>query len=191
MYVIKRDGSKAPLRYDSITDRNLEVSTDLDIDVTYLSQLVINSLKSGMTTSEIDDLSAETAFYLSCYNPDYDVLATRIAVSNLHKQTDSSFVNIMRKLHHQVNPETGRQMHLISDEFLHFTETHADALQNMIDFRRDHKYNYFGLQTMKKLYLLRHGDKIAERPQHMILRVAVAIHYVRAADVTNATLQKS
>lgn len=176
MYVIKRDGTKVPMRYDSITDRNLEVSTGLDIDVTYLSQLVINSLKTGMTTSDIDELSAETAFYLSCYNPDYDVLATRIALSNLHKQTKSSFVQVMRELYDQVNPDTGRAMGVLSPEFMTFVETHANALQDLIDFDRDRNYNYFGLQTMKRLYLLKRGNQIAERPQHMILRVAVAIH---------------
>ena len=98
MFVIKRDGVKVPIRYDSITDRNVEYGKDLDVDVAYLSQLVINSLKSGMTTSQIDDLSAETAFYLSCYNPDYDVLATRISVSNLHKSTQSNFSEIVKVL---------------------------------------------------------------------------------------------
>lgn len=176
MFVIKRDGSRVPMRYDSITDRNLEVGKDLNVDVAYLSQLVINGLKSGMTTSQIDDLSSETAFYLSCYNPDYDVLATRIAISDLHKRTQASFVEVVRALANQVNKETGKPVSVISQEFLEFVEANADALQKMLDFSRDWNYNYFGLKTMKRLYLLKVGDQVVERPQHMILRVAVSIH---------------
>ena len=90
MFVINRKNQRQPIRYDKITDRNIELSKDLNVDPTYLSKLVIESLKTGMTTIEIDELSAETAFYMSTYEPDYDVLATRISVSNLHKQTLSS-----------------------------------------------------------------------------------------------------
>jgi len=176
MYVIKRDGSQVPMRYDSITERNEKFSQDLDVDATYLSQLVINSLKSKMTTSQIDDLSAETAFYLSCYNPDYDTLATRISISNLHKSTEPDFATVVERLYHHQNPHTLKSVKIISDDFLAFVQAHREQLQSMIDFSRDWLYSYFGLQTMKKMYLLRLGKQVAERPQHMIMRVAVAIH---------------
>ena len=177
MYVIKRNGSKVPIRYDSITDRNVEYGKDLDVDVTYLSQLVINSLKSGMTTSEIDDLSAETAFYLSCYEPDYDVLATRIAISNLHKSTSSNFEEVMKLCYSNVHSKTNKPIKLIKDDMMEFITSNASSLQSIIDFARDYKFNYFGVQTLKRLYLLRVNNKIVERPQHMFLRVSVAIHY--------------
>jgi len=178
MFVIKRDGTKVPIRYDSITDRNaiLARQYNLNIDVTHLSQLVINGLKSGMTTSEIDDLSAETAFYQSCYEPDYDTLATRIAISNLHKSTSASFFDTMVLLHGQVNSETGKPVQIISDTFLTYVTRHKDAIEAMIDYERDNNYNYFGLKTLKKLYLLKDGKRIAERPQHMLMRVSIAIH---------------
>lgn len=103
MFVIKRNGQKVPIRYDSITDRNIELSKDLNINVEYLSKNVIQSLKSGMTTEEIDELSAETAAYMSTYEPDYDILASRISVSNLHKLTDSSFYNTMKRLYFETS----------------------------------------------------------------------------------------
>ena len=189
MFVIKRDGKHVPIRYDSITDRNIEYGKELDVDVAYLSQLVINSLKSGMTTSQIDDLSAETAFYLSCYNPDYDILATKISVSNLHKSTKSDFASIVNDLFTQINHESGKSLSLISEEFHTFVQANAEELQAMIDFNRDWLFTYFGLQTMKKMYLLRMNKKIVERPQHMFLRVAVAIHY-SMDEPKQETLQK-
>jgi ribonucleoside-diphosphate reductase alpha subunit len=176
MYVIKRDGSKQPMRYDSITDRNEQYGKDLNVDVAHLSQLVINSLKSGMTTSEIDVLSSETAFYQSCYEPDYDILATRIAISNLHKSTSASFVETVRKLKQQTNKHTGRNIVTLSDDFVNYVELHADKIENAIDYARDYKYTFFGLKTLQKLYLLKLDDKIIERPQHMIMRVSIAIH---------------
>ncbi len=176
MYVIKRDGSKVPVRYDSITDRNVEYGKDLNVDVAHLSQLVINSLKSGMSTSDIDILSSETAFYQSCYEPDYDILATRIAISNLHKSTSSSFVETVKKLQRQVNKHTGRLIITLSDEFVTYVEKHADKIEEAIDYSRDYKYNFFGLKTLQKLYLLKLDEKIIERPQHMLMRVAIAIH---------------
>ena len=189
MYVYKRDGTKVPMRYDSITDRNTQLSLDLDVDVAYLSQLVINSLKSGMTTSEIDELSSSTAAYLSCYQPDYDKLATRIAISNLHKQTQTNFASVIQSLYDQVNPETGKRLKVIKPAMLKFVLDNASELQAMIDFSRDWNYNYFGLQTLKRLYLLKVGNQIAERPQHMLMRVSVAIHYEESEDMYYEALQ--
>jgi ribonucleoside-diphosphate reductase alpha subunit len=176
MFVVKRDGTKVPMRYDSITDRNVEHGKDLSVDVAYLSQLVISGLKSGMTTSQIDDLSSETAAYLSCYNPDYDTLATRIAVSNLHKSTKSNFADVVADCYNAVNPKSGKKTTILSSEFYTFVQSFKSELQSMIDFSRDWYYTYFGFQTMKKLYLLKLNGKIVERPQHMWLRVSVAIH---------------
>ena len=100
MFVINRKNEREAIRYDKITDRNVELSLGLNVNPAYLSKLVIESLKDGMTTSEIDELSAETSFFMSTYEPDYDVLATRISVSNLHKQTLSSFSETVKKLYY-------------------------------------------------------------------------------------------
>lgn len=174
MFVINRKNQRQPIRYDKITDRNIELSKGLNVDPSYLSKLVIESLKSGMTTTEIDELSAETAFYMSTHEPDYDTLATRISVSNLHKQTLSSFYETVKLMYEYKN--NGKNTNVISDEFMRFVEEHKDEIDNKIDYSRDYNYNYFGFKTLTKIYLNKIGGKVVERPQHMIMRVAVGIH---------------
>ncbi len=174
MFVINRKNQRQPIRYDKITDRNIELSKDLNVDASYLSKLVIESLKSGMTTTEIDELSAETAFYISTYEPDYDVLATRISVSNLHKQTLPSFYETVKMMYTHTN--NGKKSNVISDEFMTFVEANKEVLDNKIDYSRDFNYNYFGFKTLTRIYLNKLSGKVVERPQHMIMRVAVGIH---------------
>jgi ribonucleoside-diphosphate reductase alpha chain len=176
MFVIKRSGQKVPMRYDSITDRNIELSKDLNIDVAYLSKMVIQSLKNGMTTTEIDELAAETAAYMSSYEPDYDVLSARITVSNHHKSTSSSFFETMKNLYDHINKDTERKSNVINDNFMKFIETHKDIIEQNIDYSKDFNYSYFGFKTLQRLYLLKVDKKIVERPQHMLMRVACAIY---------------
>lgn len=176
MFVIKRSGQKVPMRYDSITDRNIELSKDLDIDVAYLSKMVIQSLKNGMTTTEIDELAAETAAYMSSYEPDYDVLAARITVSNHQKSTSSSFFETMKQIYEHINKDTGRKSNVINEHFMKFIETHKETIDNSIDYSKDFNYSYFGFKTLLRLYLIKVDKKIVERPQHMLMRVACAIH---------------
>ena len=176
MFVIKRSGQKVPTRYDSITDRNIELSKDLDIDVAYLSKMVIQSLKNGMTTTEIDELAAETAAYMSSYEPDYDVLAARITVSNHQKSTSSSFFETMKQIYEHINKDTGRKSNVINEHFMKFIETHKETIDNSIDYSKDFNYSYFGFKTLLRLYLIKVDKKIIERPQHMLMRVACAIH---------------
>jgi len=168
MFVINRKNQHEPIRYDKITDRNIELSVGLNVNPSYLSKLVIESLKDGMTTTEIDELSAETAFYMSTYEPDYDVLATRISVSNLHKQTSSSFYETVKKMWGETRA--------ISDSFMSYVEANASILDSKIDYTRDYNYNYFGFKTLCKMYLNKINSKTVERPQHMLMRVAVCIH---------------
>jgi len=181
MFVIKRNGERANMRYDSITDRNAEYAKDLSIDVAHLSQLIIQGLKSGMTTEQIDILSAETAFYLSCFNPDYDTFASRIFISNLRKTTPNTLIECVNECVGVVHPKTGKQIHLLQEELVDFIKTHADRLQSMIDYSRDNLFNYFGLRTLTRLYLLKVNNKVVECPQHMWMRVAIAIHYTTDA----------
>lgn len=176
MFVINRNGQKENVRYDKITDRNIELASDLDVDVARLSQLVIQSLKDGMTTSQIDDLSAETAFFMSTHQPQYDTLSVRIAVSNLHKSTKGSFVEVCRLLNSNINPDTEKRMETLNDELMAFVEQNATILDNTIDYKKDYSFSYFGLKTLEKTYLQRINGKVVERPQHLLMRVAVAIH---------------
>jgi len=176
MFVINRKNEREAIRYDKITDRNVELSLGLNVNPAYLSKLVIESLKDGMTTSEIDELSAETSFFMSTYEPDYDVLATRISVSNLHKQTLSSFSETVKKLYYHKDEKTGRTSNIISDAFVSFVEANASLLDEKMEYSRDYNYNYFGFKTLCRMYLHKINGKIVERPQHMLMRVAVCIH---------------
>ncbi len=176
MFVINRKNEREAIRYDKITDRNVELSLGLNVNPAYLSKLVIESLKDGMTTSEIDELSAETSFFMSTYEPDYDVLATRISVSNLHKQTLSSFSETVKKLYYHKDEKTGRTSNIISDTFMSFVEANSSLLDEKMDYSRDYNYNYFGFKTLCRMYLHKINGKIVERPQHMLMRVAVCIH---------------
>jgi len=176
MFVINRKNEREAIRYDKITDRNVELSLGLNVNPAYLSKLVIESLKDGMSTSEIDELSAETSFFMSTYEPDYDILATRISVSNLHKQTLSSFSETVKKLYYHKDENTGRTSNIISDDFMSFVESNSSLLDEKMDYSRDYNYNYFGFKTLYRMYLHKINGKIVERPQHMLMRVAVCIH---------------
>ena len=176
MFVINRKNEREAIRYDKITDRNVELSLGLNVNPAYLSKLVIESLKDSMTTSEIDELSAETSFFMSTYEPDYDILATRISVSNLHKQTLSSFSETVKKLYYHKDEKTGKTSNIISDDFMSFVEANSSLLDEKMDYSRDYNYNYFGFKTLCRMYLHKINGKIVERPQHMLMRVAVCIH---------------
>lgn len=175
MFVINRKGQKESMRYDNITDRNVELSSDLDIDVAYLSKLVIQGLKNGIKTSEIDELSSETAANMSTYNPQYDVLASRIVVSNLHKSTKVSFIETMHDLYNYKS-EDGRNFGIISKIMMDFMEENKEIIENSIDYKRDFNFGYFGFKTLEKSYLNKINNKIVERPQHMLMRVSIGIH---------------
>ena len=172
MYVINRKGQKVEVEFDKITQRNKELSKDLNIDTAYLSKLVINGLSSGMTTRQIDELSAETACSLITTNLDYDTLATRIVISNLHKNTKSTFCEVLHELRD-----------IYDEEIFNFAICCIDVIDSSIDYYRDYNYGYFGFKTLEKTYLLRNPKtgSISERPQHLLMRVALGIH----ADLTN------
>lgn len=129
-----------------------------------------------MPTTELDNLAAETAASLTVAHPDYAILASRIAVSNLHKNTVKSFSATMRKLHQYVDKATGKLSPLIADDVMQIIEEHADILDSSIIYDRDYAFDYFGFKTLEKSYLLKIDGKVAERPQHMYMRVAVGIH---------------
>ncbi|KAM3420761.1 hypothetical protein BST61_g4009 [Cercospora zeina] len=179
MFVYKRDGRKERVQFDKITARVSRLCYGLDpehVDSTAITMKVINGVYQGVTTIQLDDLAAETAAYMTTTHPDYAILAARIAVSNLHKQTKKQFSAVVSDLYHYVNPKNKKASPMISDYTYKVVMEHADELNSAIVYDRDFNYQYFGFKTLERSYLLRIDGKVAERPQHMIMRVAVGIH---------------
>jgi ribonucleoside-diphosphate reductase alpha chain len=178
MFVIKRNGKKETIKFDKVTARIEKLSYSLSplVNVIDVAKKTIEGIYAGVRTTELDNLAAETAASLTTIHPDYAILASRIAVSNLHKNTVKSFSATMRKLHEYTDKKTGKKMPLIADDVMQIIDEHADLLDSSIIYDRDYGFDYFGFKTLEKSYLLRIDDKIAERPQHMYMRVAVGIH---------------
>jgi ribonucleoside-diphosphate reductase alpha chain len=179
MYVIKRDGRRESVKFDKITARIEKLCYSLDpffVQPLDVAKKVITGLYDGVTTSELDNLAAETAASMTTKHPDYAVLAARIAVSNLHKETQKSFSATMKRLYNYHDPKTGENAALLSKEVYDVIKKHASELDAAIIYDRDFGYDYFGFKTLEKSYLLKLEGKIVERPQHMLMRVAVGIH---------------
>ena len=179
MLVIKRDGRRESVRFDKITARIENLCYELDpkfIQPIEVAKKVIDGLYDGVTTSELDNLAAEVCASLTVRHPDYAILAARIAISNLHKTTSQSFSNTMKRLYTYVNPKTGGNAQLLDTEVYGIIKQHAAKLDEAIDYKRDFSYDYFGYKTLERSYLIRLDGKVVERPQHMLMRVAVGIH---------------
>jgi len=178
MYVVKRDGKREPVMFDKITERVKVLCYGLNelVDPVKVAMRVIEGLYDGVTTSELDNLAAETAAAMTVTHPDYAQLAARIAVSNLHKNTKKSFSETMSDMYHYVNPRTGKASPLVSDEAYEVIMANAERLDSAIIYTRDFGYDYFGFKTLERSYLLKINGKIVERPQHMLMRVSVGIH---------------
>ncbi len=178
MYVIKRDGRKEQVMFDKITARVRKLCYGLNdlVDPLKVAMRVIEGLYDGVTTSELDNLAAEIAATMTTVHPDYARLAARISVSNLHKNTKKSFSNVMEDLHKYVNPRTGKEAPLLSDEVYNVIMENKERLDSTIIYNRDFGYDYFGFKTLERSYLLKLNGKIAERPQHMLMRVSIGIH---------------
>ena len=178
MYVVKRDGHKEPVMFDKITDRIKKLCYGLNdlVDSVKVAMRVIEGLYDGVTTSELDNLAAETAASMTIAHPDYAQLAARIAISNLHKNTNKSFSETMNEMFHYVNPRTNQQAPLLSEEVHKVIMENAEFLNSHIIYNRDFNYDYFGFKTLERSYLLKINGKIVERPQHMLMRVSVGIH---------------
>ena len=164
--------------FDKITDRVRKLCYELNelVDPVKVAMRVIEGLYDGVTTSELDNLAAETAASMTTTHPDYAQLAARIAVSNLHKNTTKSFSETMHEMYHYVNPRTGQASPLLSDEVYEAIMANAEVLDSTIIYNRDFNYDYFGFKTLERSYLLKINGKIVERPQHMLMRVSVGIH---------------
>ncbi len=178
MYVIKRDGRKEQVKFDKITARIKKLCYGLhaSVDPLKIAMKVIEGVFDGVTTSQLDNLAAEVAATNAVTHPDYALLASRIAVSNLHKGTKKSFSETMKELHAYVDPKNGDRAALIADDVHEIIQENADFLDSNIIYDRDFNYDYFGFKTLERSYLLKTNGVVAERPQHMLMRVSVGIH---------------
>lgn len=179
MFVIKRDGTKESVKFDKITARVQKLSYSLDpnhVDPILVAKKVIDGVYDGVSTSQLDSLAAETAASLTTKHPDYALLASRIAVSNLHKNTIKSFSKTIELLYNYIDPKTNQKASLIADDVYEIVMKNAQLLDSSIIYDRDFGYDYFGFKTLERSYLLKVNGQIAERPQHMLMRVSIGIH---------------
>ncbi|MBK6831043.1 MAG: ribonucleoside-diphosphate reductase subunit alpha [Flavobacteriales bacterium] len=178
MYVIKRDGRREAVKFDKITARVKKLCYELDpsVDATQVTLKVIDGIFDGVTTSQLDNLTAEVAATMTVKHPDYALLASRIAVSNLHKNTKKSFSETMKDLYTYMDPKTGAKAALLADDVAEIIAKNADVLDSAIIYDRDFNYDFFGFKTLERSYLLRLHGEVVERPQHMLMRVAIGIH---------------
>jgi ribonucleoside-diphosphate reductase alpha chain len=180
MQVIKRDGSKELVKYDKITTRIRKQTYGLNtdyVDALEVAKKVIQGVHDGVTTVELDNLAAETAASMTSIHPDYSTLASRIAITSLHKGTKKSFFDTIKDLYEYIDPKTGENAGMISDEVFKFIEKNKAAIEETINYDRDFNYDYFGYKTLERSYLLKIDGSPAERPQHMLMRVACGIWY--------------
>ena len=164
--------------FDKITARIKKLSYGLNelVQPPKVAMRVIEGLYDGVTTSELDNLAAEIAATMTVSHPDYAHLAARISVSNLHKNTKKNFSEVMTDLYKYVNPRTNQKAPLISDEVYQVIQENQELLDSRIIYSRDFNYDYFGFKTLERSYLLKTDGEIAERPQHMLMRVSIGIH---------------
>jgi len=179
MQVIKRNGKKEAVHFDKITARLHKLVYGLEItenDIIEISKKVIQGIYDNVTTTALDNLAAETVAAYTTTHPDFAILAARISVSNLHKNTLKSFSETAKKLYEYIDPITQTHAPLLAEDLYHIIQQHADRLNSSIIYERDYTFDYFGFKTLEKSYLLRMNQIIAERPQHLFMRVALGIH---------------
>ncbi|MCH2649064.1 MAG: ribonucleoside-diphosphate reductase subunit alpha [Candidatus Poseidoniaceae archaeon] len=180
MQVVNRKGEREDVRFDAILEKLASLTNGLDekwIDPAHLTKLTIEGLYDGVSTRELDQLAAETAASLASHHPDYSKLAARICVDDLHRSTKSTFSEVITDLREFIDPESGAHAPLISEEVYEIIMANKEKLDNYIDYDRDFNYDYFGFKTLERSYLLKLNGEVAERPQHMLMRVSVGIHH--------------
>ena len=180
MQVVNRKGEREDVRFDAILEKLSGLTNGLDtnwVDAANLTKLTIEGLYDGVTTRELDQLAAETAASLASHHPDYSKLAARICVDDLHRSTKGTFSEVITDLRDFIDPESGEHAPLISQEVYDIIMANKATLDNYVDYDRDFNYDYFGFKTLERSYLLKLNGEVAERPQHMLMRVAVGIHH--------------
>jgi ribonucleoside-diphosphate reductase alpha chain len=178
MYVVKRDGRKEAVKFDKITARIMKMCYGLDpmVSPEAVAMKVIEGIYDGVSTTDLDNLAAEVAAAKTIDHPDYALLASRIAVSNLHKETKKTFSEVMEDLYSYIDPKTGQRASLLADDVYEIVMNNRDILDSSIIYDRDFRYDYFGFKTLTRSYLMKLNGQIAERPQQMLMRVSVGIH---------------
>jgi ribonucleoside-diphosphate reductase alpha chain len=178
MYVLKRDGRKEAVKFDKITARIIKMCYGLDplVSPEVVAMKVIEGIYDGVTTTILDNLAAEVAASKTIDHPDYALLASRIAVSNLHKETKKTFSEVIDDMHHYIDPKTGQNASLIADDVYEIIMENRDLIDSSIIYDRDFRYDYFGFKTLTRSYLMKLNGIIVERPQQMLMRVSVGIH---------------
>lgn len=177
-YVTKRDGTKAEIKAVRIKERLQGLVEGLNMDYVNLDLIVakvFRGIYSGIKTSELDTLSAETCAYMSLVHPDFSKLASRIEISNLHKETEDDYLKVVEALDQLVDKQ-GRNASLIHPELLRVVKANRDKINARLDYSRDFNYDYFGFKTLERSYLLKKEGKIVERPQHLLMRCSLGIH---------------
>lgn len=185
MYVVKRDAKKETVKFDKITARIIKMCYGLDslVSPEAVAMKVIEGIYDGVTTIDLDNLAAEVAAGKAIDHPDYALLASRIAVSNLHKETKKTFSDVMHDLYTYIDPKTNQPASLLADDVYQIILDNKELFDSSIIYDRDFRYDYFGFKTLTRSYLMKLNGKIAERPQQMLMRVAIGIH---KRDVTAA-----
>ena len=177
MKVIKRNGESEDVSFDKVLHRIQLASKDLEVDPTLIAQRTLLRMYDGVKTSELDELAAQLSISLMTTNPDYGTLASRIAISNHHRNTSDKFTDVVTQLASQKVEKTGEIISIVSDQLVAICKTYGDQINNAIDYNRDYLFDYFGFKTLEKLqYLIRDTKgKTLERPQHLLMRVALAL----------------
>ncbi len=179
MQVIKRSGAREAVSFDKITARVKKLCYGLNstyIEPIDIAKKVIQGLYDGVTTTELDNLAAETAATMTTRHPDYAMLAARISVSNLHKNTNKSFSSTMEALYNYIDPKTGDKAGLIGESTMKIIKKYSAELDSAIIYDRDYSFDFFGFKTLERSYLLRMDGKVVERPQHLLMRASIGIH---------------
>jgi ribonucleoside-diphosphate reductase alpha subunit len=176
MRIIKRDGTQEPVSFDKVLRRIQKASKDLNIQVDTLAQNIISQICDGISSSKLDELAAQLAASLSTLHPDYSTLASRLTISNHHKNTPLTFSQVVSTLRNQVSVHTGKSVYYVSDELNQVAQLFASEIEKEINYDRDYDFDYFGFKTLEKSYLLKDTKgRIMERPQHMWMRVSLGI----------------
>jgi ribonucleoside-diphosphate reductase alpha subunit len=177
MQVIKRNGSKEDVSFDKVLNRIRIVAEGLEVNPTLIAQRTLLRIYDGVKTSELDELAAQLSISLMTTNLDYGILASRMAISNHHRNTSDKFTDVVKSLVNQTIEKTGEKTSNVSQELIDICEKYGEQIDTKIDYTRDYNFDYFGFKTLEKLqYLLRDiKGKTVERPQHLFMRVALAL----------------
>ena len=176
MHVVKRNGQKEPVSFDKVLRRIQKASRGLAVHPDALAQRVLSQIFDGVKTTDLDELSAQLAASLSTQHPDYATLASSLTVSNHHKNTEYTFAEVVKMLGNQTSEHTGEPIRYVSEDLEYVATTFGPTIEARIQYKRDYDFDYFGFKTLEKSYLLKDTKgRVLERPQHMWMRVSIAL----------------